>query len=158
MMRVVLLGVALAAVFGGAALAGSVPGTGFIITGEGEPIVDMSVPAENLSDADTVKGEICRSVAAMRGSNTVYSAEYVGDVDVYGRSVAPADLPNDDPQIVPDKIEIPVRVDVLKAIGIETYDHLDMLPTIGTMTVFKEGRVFYNGRDLSRDFQVICNP
>lgn len=177
-MRVLLFGGALAVLLCGAALAGTglsgtgvagtglsstgvagtVPGTGFIITGEGDPVVDMSVVTDVSDNVAQAKTEICRSVAAMRGSDTVYSAEYVEGVDAYGRAVVPADVENDAPQIVPDKIDIPVRVDVLKAIGIASYDHLDMLPTLGTMTVFKEGRVFFNGRDLTPDFQVICNP
>lgn len=150
------------------ALAGALPGTGFIITGEGEPIMDMSAPQPQLDvdlsspqavDATAqAQREICRSVNVMQGSDHVYGAEYVGEVDVYGRAVAPADVNSGYAPIVPDKIDIPVRVDVLKAMGIESYAGLDMLPTLGTMTVFKEGRVFFNGRDLTPEFQVICNP
>lgn len=157
-MRRFVLGGALAIVMASGAVAGSVPGTGFIITGEGEPVVDMSVPIQNVGDVDKTRTEICRSVAAMRGSDTVYSADYVEGVDAYGREVAPADVASDTPQIVPDTLEIPVRIDVLQAIGIESYGGLDMLPHIGVMRVSKDGRVTYNGRDLTPEFQVICNP
>lgn len=99
---------------------------------------------------------------------------YRSGVNVHGKSVAPADL-NAGPTInVPEYIDIPLSLDVARLlrdgdvpdkeldpdedpVDLKPSDVVDMQGTIGTVRVYNDGRVSYNGRDISKQAYAACH-
>ncbi|MBO6783622.1 MAG: hypothetical protein JJ899_10190 [Alphaproteobacteria bacterium] len=76
---------------------------------------------------------------------------YTPGVDVNGNAVAPADL-NAQPQItVPDKITIPVDVNLATSLGIT--NTFDGEAKVGNVEVHRDGRIFFNGQPVGGDAQ-----
>lgn len=77
--------------------------------------------------------------------------EYTPGVDVNGNKVAPADLDARPPIKLPDKIYIPITVDLAARFGIPATSNLFKGEAyIGTASVsLKDGRAWFNGRPLT---------
>jgi len=89
------------------------------------------------------KAECDRLVTHVASADVAYTP----GVDVNGNAVAPADL-NPQPQIsVPDKISIPVTIDLAANLGIPT--SFLARPTVGEVQVSSDGRVTFNGQPVS---------
>jgi hypothetical protein len=90
------------------------------------------------------------------------AADYRPGVDVKGHPVAPADLmPSANSIKYP--IEIPVEIDVIKLMNADAPDMPDVLEEAGQMEaqvalvqVFEDGRIEYDGQDISDRSSYIC--
>ncbi len=101
----------------------------------------------------------------------VDNADYEPGVDVNGNLVTPADLPEGEGQeteVMSYPLEIPISVDMLELVNIDLQETMpgdeDSEPeantTLTSVMVYEDGRVEYNGKDVSRDISVNCmaNP
>jgi hypothetical protein len=115
--------------------------------------VFLSLPAlVQAQDKPTiaVKDADCRRVVEHQAAADV---NYKPGVDVYGRPVAPADLPGSSQIKLPDEIQIPITVDLSKRLGLPT-DGSVFKPEaqIGTVSV-RGNQVFFNNQPLGAQDQ-----
>lgn len=95
---------------------------------------------------------LCQATQLMDSTD---NAEYKPGVDVQGRAVAPADASTQAFQI-PDRVDIPVNIDILKSVGAITSPTPDLATNVGTVSVMKGGQVQFNGRDLTNNVSAFC--
>ena len=80
---------------------------------------------------------------------------YQPGVDVRGKPVVPADM--NAPVInVPDVMTIPLSVDLAKRLPSAAAKGIDMKGTAGFLMVYKDGRVSYDGQDVTSQVYLIC--
>lgn len=80
---------------------------------------------------------------------------YQPGVDVRGNPVVPADM--NAPVInVPDVMTIPLSVDLAKRLPSAAAKGMDMKGTTGFLMVYKDGRVTYDGQDVTSQVYLIC--
>ena len=92
-----------------------------------------------------VTRKTCNQVVAHQPSADV---AYKPGVDVYGKSVASADLNGGTQIAIPKEIVIPITVDLQQRFGrSETDRKYDSDAKIGVVT-YRDGQVFYNGKPL----------
>ena len=78
---------------------------------------------------------------------------YQAGVDVRGNKVVPADLPSQQQIALPDKIQIPLTINLAKSLNLDTttapYNQLGQgtETTLGMLSV-EDGKVLYNGNPL----------
>lgn len=101
---------------------------------------------------------LCGQLAPHK-SEGVEGADYKPGVDVNGKPVAPADFKSEiKPIIYP--IEIPIEIDILRLLDIDLSDATaeagQMEAGIAHLKVFEDGRVEYNGQDISEQVSYAC--
>ncbi|MCB1562320.1 MAG: hypothetical protein KDJ75_01990 [Alphaproteobacteria bacterium] len=74
--------------------------------------------------------------------------EYQPGVDVNGNAVAPADL-NQSVKILSYPVEIPVEISLIKWMNLNVDPALRLDPEVGHFELQKDGRITYNGQDIS---------
>lgn len=116
------------------------------------PPVGNSALESKLTDEQTA-AMLCQAARLMKPED---SAEYKAGVDAYGRPVAPADAGQQAFQ-VPDRVDIPVHIDILKNMGIVNTPTPALGTDIGTVSVMKGGQIQFNGRDLTNNVTAYCN-
>ena len=82
---------------------------------------------------------------------------YTPGIDVKGNPVAPADLNGGANFELPETVKIPLTINLAEAFGIEgafTEDSLNA--PLGIIEVGMDGKVIYNGRDISSQAVVYC--
>ncbi|MBU6234774.1 MAG: hypothetical protein KGQ41_02930 [Alphaproteobacteria bacterium] len=122
--------------------------------GKSDKAMEMPAPAADDGKPLTAEDQalmICQTADIM--GEKVKSAEYQAGVDAYGNPVAPADVYNNMPFEVPEQIQVPIAVDVMKALGINATEGK---ATIGTLTVNKGGQLLYNGKDITNTVEGYC--
>lgn len=82
-------------------------------------------------------------------------ADYVPGADAQGRPVVPADLNALDASI-PDVVNVPISVDVIRRFSLVVPEGLEMKPDVGVVGVHRDGRVTYNGQDITRQAYSVC--
>ncbi len=82
-------------------------------------------------------------------------ANYKPGVDVNGNAVAPADVSNS-PIDVPEYLEVPLTVDLGKAMNVPMGDNIELKPVLGNLKLYKDGHVEYNGQDISDKVSTFC--
>lgn len=84
-------------------------------------------------------------------------AEYTPGVDVNGNAVAPADLNAIDMPIV-DPVQLPVEIYLQDYFDLDLPDvpGLELKPTIADLEIFQDGRILYNGQDISQPLLEQC--
>ncbi|HEY8963935.1 MAG TPA: hypothetical protein VIN59_05665 [Alphaproteobacteria bacterium] len=87
---------------------------------------------------------------------TVQGADYVPGVDAYGKPVAPADVKSTQAIDVPERIDVPVDVDIVQALGLSVQPPVDLKANVGTISILKDGRVLYNNMDISSKMNTYC--
>jgi hypothetical protein len=83
------------------------------------------------------------------------SPEYQAGIDAYGRPVDPADPYSQPAFDVPDQVDIPISIDVMAALGINN-PPAEGKAKVGTLTLFKDGNLEYNGRDITDKIEGYC--
>lgn len=98
---------------------------------------------------------LCRTLPEYQPAQNVKGADYLPGVDVKGRLVAPADL---GPQIPPmiDVVNIPVTIDLIQRFALSVPVGAELKPDVGAFSVYKDGRVTFNGQDLTRKAYSVC--
>lgn len=79
---------------------------------------------------------------------------YKAGVDVQGNPVAPADI-NAAPQMLADIVRVPLPVELAKVLNIMP-EGVELKAGLGLIEIFKNGRVAYNGLDISNQMDVLC--
>lgn len=99
---------------------------------------------------------ICQT-AEMMGAG-VKGAAYEPGVDAYGRPVVSADVDAGSASAfqVPDEVQVPIAIDVMAALGISN-PAVEGKSQIGTLTVFKGGKLLYNGQDITNTVEGYCH-
>lgn len=55
-----------------------------------------------------------------------------------------------------DTIEIPVEVDLIERFGLMPPEGVELNPYVALMSIHKDGRVDYNGQDVSQQAHTLC--
>lgn len=79
---------------------------------------------------------------------------YQPGVDVHGKAVVPADV-NAAPSVVPDVVRIPLTVDLAQRLS-NVPAGVELKADTGMVEVHKDGRVVFNGQDLTGQAAVVC--
>jgi hypothetical protein len=103
------------------------------------------------------------SVTTVCSQLAQYSAqpgtEFKPGVDVNGNPVAPADIDAPVPPIA-YPVQIPIEVDILRLIEVDlpaqVEDSMEMDASVAYVTLEEDGRVFYNGQDISDQVTHAC--
>lgn len=80
---------------------------------------------------------------------------YKPGVDVKGRVVTPADL-NPSQIAVPDVIKVPVTVDLAQRLQASNVTGLQLETGFDAVEIHKDGKVIYQGRDLTQNVNALC--
>ena len=104
--------------------------------------------------AEVVPAE-CRFITAHKPSADV---AYKEGVDVKGRPVVPADLNADPMGIKSQTIIMPLTVDFAQRLQTLNIAGLNTEGTLGFLEISPDGRVTYNGQDLTQPMQALCAP
>lgn len=84
------------------------------------------------------------------------SADYVPGVDVNGVQVTPADINGAlQSPVLPSPMVVPVTVDLAERVGISA-EGVEMRGNVGFLEVYPDGRVLYNGQDLTQKINETC--
>ena len=83
-------------------------------------------------------------------------AAYQPGVDVRGIPVTPADINAPMPSMIPSRISFPLTVELAKAFHIPVPGGTKMDADMGIIDVYTDGRVLYNGQDMSLQAQAFC--
>lgn len=82
-------------------------------------------------------------------------AEYTPGMDVHGDPVVPVDL-NDHSKGMDYPIDIPIELSVLEWLGMDKSEGVDATSDVARVQLFEDGRVEYNGRDISDRVSHLC--
>ena len=89
----------------------------------------------------------------------IEEAEYKPGVDVNGKPVAPADL-NQPVKAINYPIQVPIEIDVLELLELEIPASVkaatDMESRVAYATLYEDGRVEYNGQNISQQVTYKC--
>ncbi|PZP56414.1 MAG: hypothetical protein DI586_03795 [Micavibrio aeruginosavorus] len=108
-------------------------------------------PTDGISSSVAVERIICKPAMVHTPSSDV---AYQGGVDVNGNAVAPADI-NSAPQIVSSTYtEVPLNIDLAKKLNLS--QPAVMESNFGNLKVYNDGRVLYNGQDISSNVNSLC--
>jgi len=89
-------------------------------------------------------------------SSPSVSAAYQPGVDVHGKPVVPADINAPSSSFLPSRITFPVNVDLAQAFGLPLPAGTQFDANMGMVEVYTDGRVLYNGQDLTAQTQAFC--
>jgi len=82
--------------------------------------------------------------------NASISADYKPGVDVHGRKVKPADLPDPNKIVIPEELSFDISPKIYQLLGVTAPTGLeDTAVKVGTVTVKKGGGVYFNGKRLN---------
>lgn len=62
----------------------------------------------------------------------------------------------DDTPVIPDPIEIPITIDLADRYNIDIPQGANFDTNFGTISIYKNGDVFYNGKDISGTIKDTC--
>ncbi len=84
----------------------------------------------------------------------IQSPTYQAGIDAQGNSVAPADI---DPVAdnSPDYVEVPMTIDLAKKMGVAPVG-AEMKMPVANLKLYKDGKVEYNGQDISSNAASLC--
>ncbi|PCI98873.1 MAG: hypothetical protein COB14_07180 [Alphaproteobacteria bacterium] len=94
---------------------------------------------------------LCRQLDDLRNS-----AEYVPNVDVHGKHVAPADVSRSSSQYINNPIIIPIEIDLIDRFGLSLPTEISLKPTIASLKIYQDGRVKYNDEDVTERTLSLC--
>lgn len=114
-------------------------------------LILMSVPRFAYAQENKIAPE-CRSLTAHKADVGV---DYKPGVDVKGRPVVPADI-NAAVIDVPDMMVVPLSIDLAKRLPSASAKGVDMAGTAGFLEVWKNGRITYNGQDVTPQVYLLC--
>jgi hypothetical protein len=116
---------------------------------------EIKVEKDKPLTPDQEAAMLCQATRIM---GSTVGAEYQPGVDVHGKPVVPADA-NDASEAftVPERVDIPLNIEVLKTIGAVSTPTPELTASFGTISVMKGGQVTYNGKDMTTSVNSYCN-
>lgn len=106
---------------------------------------------DGISSSIAVERIMCQPAMVHTPSNDV---AYKPGVDVNGNPVASADL-NPAPQAMPTTYtEVPLNIDLAKKLNLS--QPAVMEGNFGNLKIYNDGRVVYNGQDITNQANVVC--
>jgi len=115
-----------------------------------------SVPVSAQDVGDGMFALLCQSVPEYHAPEGV---AYKAGEDVHGKPVMPADLAELGVEM-PDVITVPVTADLVKHFSSQNValpDGVKLEPDVGMIEIHQDGRVTYNGHDLSKNVYAVCH-
>lgn len=97
---------------------------------------------------------LCKTIQPYTPQQGIAGADYVPGVDVHGKPVAPADLSGGMPAMNP--VVIPVEINLAQRFGLVLPNGVEMKPEIARIEIFQDGRILYNGADVSQRIHSTC--
>ncbi len=97
---------------------------------------------------------LCQNLSAHQPAAGV---AYQPGVDVNGKAVAPADAAGGAQIAVPDYISLPLSVDLAQRLNYQLPAGTEMNAVLGTLSVYKDGRVTFNGQDMRPQAVAMCS-
>jgi len=82
------------------------------------------------------------------------SPTYQAGIDAQGNAVAPADI-NPIADAAPDYVEVPMTIDLAKRMGVAPVGAEMQMP-VANLKLYKDGKVEYNGQDISSNAASLC--
>jgi hypothetical protein len=143
MLRLVALALAVFAAFPVVAQTRVTPPPGLEDTAPPPPPGGMSVAKDGRI---VMSSSVCPLLGEEPG---VPGADYTPGIDVNGKSVAPADLPNSAPRLNLDDFPIEINVDLQKRYGVRTNSGLFYDKSMTGLVTVKDDRAYFNGKPLS---------
>ncbi len=114
-------------------------------------IAQAADQTDGISSSIAVERIICKPAMVHTPSSDV---AYQGGVDVNGNAVAPADV-NSAPQIISSTYtEVPLNIDLAKKLSLA--QPAVMESNFGNLKVYNDGRVLYNGQDITGNVNSLC--
>jgi len=145
------------------------PGSGMVITGDSAPVAETPAvapvatpeqltPEQVAAKTAAAGAALCKAVDVMaKDKIEVPGPDYKPGVDAYGKPVVPAEGTEAQRQYtVPERVDIPLDVNILQAVGLTPQAGLDLKANLGTLTVLQGGQTFYNGQDQSATVNSYC--
>lgn len=83
-------------------------------------------------------------------------ADYVAGVDVHGKSVKPADLSQNEANIINNPVIIPIELDLVQRYGLNLPNGIELEPTLGHIQIYENGNIKYNEKNISQDIIKLC--
>lgn len=122
--------------------------------------VSFPVIARDESDGKSstlaVEKIVCQKAVARTPSADV---AYQSGVDVDGNPVTPADVSAptaSTASMVPDYVSVPLTIDLAKRLNYQLPAGAEMNSVLGNLSIYKDGRVQFNGQDLSPQVTALC--
>ena len=119
-------------------------------SGPAEPEKPVSVEEQALLLCQT------RQLMAGEAGAPVPGVDYEPGVDAYGNPVVPADGQAQPVFDVPEQIDIPINIDVLKTVGVINQPVPGLSTNVGMVSIRKGGQVLFNGQDSGSAIQTYC--
>ncbi|HNQ91807.1 MAG TPA: hypothetical protein PKI93_02635 [Alphaproteobacteria bacterium] len=110
-------------------------------------------PTDGVSPALAVGRIMCEKIFVAH--QPAPDVAYQPGVDVNGNPVASADVAPS-PVSVPDFMEVPMTYELAKAMKLSLPEGVEMDAVIGTLKLYKNGHVEYNGQDISSTASEFC--
>ncbi|MGQ0526836.1 MAG: hypothetical protein ACT4OY_02210 [Alphaproteobacteria bacterium] len=83
------------------------------------------------------------------------SVAYQPGADVQGRAVMPADI-NTPVNSTLDPMQVPVTIDLAQRAGLGLPADTEMDAAVAMLDIYEDGRVLYNGQDISSNTRYLC--
>ncbi|MDY0028588.1 MAG: hypothetical protein RBR86_01455 [Pseudobdellovibrionaceae bacterium] len=113
------------------------------------------VPAVAADQTDGASESIAVAKMMCEKRYVTDDAAYQSGVDVDGNAVVAADI-NSSPIDVPDYMEVPLTYDLSKALQISLNDGGELKAVVGSLKLFKDGHVEFNGIDVTENASKFC--
>jgi hypothetical protein len=98
-----------------------------------------------------------------RNTRASVPADYIPEVDVYGRPVKGANLNGPTNfRAFASPVQIPIELDIIEYMGLSLSPQIQnaavLKPTMAFISVYEDGRVMYNNQDIQNDLSTLCAP
>lgn len=103
-----------------------------------------------------MKWTLVFTVLALGWNNPLSANEFNPCQDTVTHTSRAGVIYGDNTPVIPDPIEIPITIDVAERYNINIPEGSDFDTNFGTISIYKNGDVFYNGRDISGTIKDVC--
>lgn len=94
------------------------------------------------------KKDLCRILEPRNNPRNNAGANYIPNVDVYGKSVISADVSAGATH--PDPIIIPIEINLAERFGLDLPAGAELKPTIAILKFYPDGRIEYGNQDITK--------
>lgn len=109
-------------------------------------------PPPSILDENPQAGLLCTQTI----KHNPKDAAYTEGVDVHGNPIVPADIQKDALEMYYYPLEIPLELDIIERFDLDVPVGIIANPEVAGIRIFKDGKVQYNGQDVTDDVLVFC--